>query len=291
MSYMSIENLYKNQMPMLFKRVWATEKIHGTSAHVKYDPEVKKLTFFPGGADYLVFASLFNYEELYKMMEERWGTKKVTLYGEHYGGKIMGMSATYGPKNRFVLFEVQIGDVWLSFEKVIIIGAALGIDVVPGRIADATIEALTAERERPSEQAVKCGIIEPKMREGIVIRPLVEMRMNNDERVIAKYKNDIFKETTTVREVDPNQQVILTEAEKIADEWVTEMRLTHVLDKLGNPNADKDIPNVLKAMREDIVKESTGEIIMSQEASKAISKKTAIMYRERLQKKLETGGP
>jgi len=290
MAYTSIDNLYQNQKIMMFKQVWATEKIHGTSASITYDPVQKKLHFFPGGVpDVMSFTSQFNYDEIYNKASELWGDKKAILYGEHYGGKIMGMSATYGEQQRFVMFDVMVDGLWLSFDKVQSVGKKLNIDVVPGRIIDATVEAFDIERAKPSEQVVKYGITEPKKREGIVLKPLVEVKLNNGDRVIAKYKNDEFIETKTVHEVTEDElakkQVVLTDAENVAEEWVTEMRLTHILDKLGNPKEDKDIPQVLKAMKEDIIKESKGETLMSNEAGKAISKRTATLYLERIKKK------
>jgi len=38
MSYLDIENLYKAQAILLFKECFATEKIHGTSAHISWNP-------------------------------------------------------------------------------------------------------------------------------------------------------------------------------------------------------------------------------------------------------------
>jgi hypothetical protein len=34
MGYAHINNLYKDQEILIFKHVWALEKIHGTSAHI-----------------------------------------------------------------------------------------------------------------------------------------------------------------------------------------------------------------------------------------------------------------
>lgn len=290
MSYMDIENLYKAQEVLQFKQVWTTEKIHGTSANITYNPNESKLIFFSGGAPYDSFVEQFKdiQDDIYKKLQESFGSKKVIIYGEHYGGKIMKMSDTYGKQQRFVVFEIKVDDCWLSFDKVQMVAARLGLDIVPCRIIECSIENLDAERDRPSEQAVKNGIIEPKMREGIVIRPLIECALNNGNRIIAKHKSDKFKETATPREVvSTERQKVLTDADNIAFEWVTEMRLTHVLDKLGNPNDIKDTGKVIKAMNEDVIKESKGEIVMSLEASKAIGRRTAELYQNRLRENLK----
>ena len=47
MGYLHIDNLYKAQDILNFKTCYALEKIHGTSAHLKWDNG--ELTFFSGG--------------------------------------------------------------------------------------------------------------------------------------------------------------------------------------------------------------------------------------------------
>ena len=58
------------------------------------------------------------------------------------------------------------------------------------------------------------------------------------------------------------------------------MRLTHVLDKLGNPTELSAIPSVLKAMVEDVYAESGLE--ESREVNKAISTRASWMYKKRI---------
>jgi len=62
MSYLSIDNLYKNQTILLFKECYAMEKIHGTSAHISY--QNSNIGFFSGGSKHEDFIKLFNREEL-----------------------------------------------------------------------------------------------------------------------------------------------------------------------------------------------------------------------------------
>ena len=116
----------------------------------------------------------------------------------------------------------------------------------------------------------------------MVLRPLVEMTNEYGERVMAKHKQESFSERATEQTVqDPNRLVVLTEATAIADEWVTEMRLSHVLDKIKDADV-RSTSIVIKAMCEDIYREAAGEVVESKEATTAISKKTALMFKERL---------
>lgn len=283
MSYLHIENLDKDGRVLLFKQVWATEKIHGTGAWIVYSGPGPKLKFH-SGQNAVAFASLFDAEKIKADLAKRFDLKPVTLYGEHYGGKIMAdMVGTYGPEYRFALYDVLVDGKWLSFDIVQKLGAELGLDVVSGHVVDATIETLAIERDRPSEQAVKNGITEPRKREGIVIRPLREM-YDNKSRIIAKFKGDDFRETRTPRVPSAERLPAITEAEKIAWEWVTEMRLTHVLNKLGNPTDPRKTPEVIAAMTEDILRESKGEIVFSPEAGKAIARAAGALYIERPKK-------
>jgi hypothetical protein len=291
MGYIEIENLYKDTRILMFKECWATEKIHGTSAWITYkgEEQPEKLLFHPGGAKMEMFVALFDEQKLLAKMIEIFGNKTVRLHGEHYGGSIQKMKTTYGDKNKFVMFDVLVGTSWLSFDKVLALGKTLELDVVDGHIIPATVEALNQMRDMHSVQAIKNGIIEVRMREGIVIRPLIELRDNNG-RVITKHKRDQFMETKTAREVSSEKLKLLTDAEAIADEWVTPMRLLHVLDSIdfiGECDISKT-GIIITAMNIDVEKESKGETVITQEVKKAIGKKTSQLFREYLQKQLNS---
>lgn len=62
MSYMHIDNLYKNQEILLFRKCYALEKVHGTSANVRWKGGV--LGFYAGGANHQNFVNLFDAEKL-----------------------------------------------------------------------------------------------------------------------------------------------------------------------------------------------------------------------------------
>lgn len=284
MGYRHTDNLYKNQDILLFKECYATEKIHGTSAHISWKDN--KLSFFSGGVEHLNFLNLFDIDSLSDKLTE---TRKdeVIIFGEAYGGKCQGMSGTYGKNLRFVAFEVKMGNTWLCVPHAEGFVKSLDLDFVPYIKCSTDIDELNKQRDLPSEQAVKCGIVEPKIREGVVLRPLLEVRKNNGDRIISKYKSDAFMETKTPREVTPEDLAILEQANAIADEWVTEMRLTHVLDGFPNCGIEKT-GDIIKAMIADVERESDGEIVKSQKARKAISKRVANMFKDRLKVSLTT---
>ena len=284
MGYLHIENLYRPaaQSILLFREVYALEKIHGTSAHIAWRTADgnQVLTFFAGGESHTNFVALFDAAALTQALTAL-GHPDVVVFGEAYGGKQQGMRHTYGDKLRFIVFDVKIGETWLAVPDAEDVAKKLGLEFVPYHKVSTDLAALDAERDRPSEVAVRRGIVEPKPREGVVLRPLREFSLNG-HRVIVKHKGAAFSETKTPRPVaDPAKLAVLTAASAIADEWVTPMRLEHVLQRV--PADDMSAaPKVIAAMVEDVYREGKGEIVESREATAAIGRKTAELLKKHL---------
>jgi len=58
MGYMHIENLYRNQTILMFRECYALEKLHGTSAHIRWSDG--KVHFRHGGEKRENFIALFD---------------------------------------------------------------------------------------------------------------------------------------------------------------------------------------------------------------------------------------
>ena len=144
------------------------------------------------------------------------------------------------------------------------------------------LEELKLHRDAYSEQAIRLGTGKERPREGIVLRPLVECFVHDGEglkRVIAKYKGPDFSETATYHEVDLESTVwLISDAQEIADEWVTNMRLSHILDKFDQAKIS-DTGAIIKAMAEDIRIEGKGEVVLSEMAEKEIGRKTVQLFK------------
>lgn len=280
MGYMHIDNLYKNQTILMFRTCYALEKIHGTSAHVKR--EGAKLTFFSGGESYDNFKALFNEDALNKSLSEKFGDEScVTIFGEAYGGKQQGMRATYGDKLKFVVFDVKIGERWMEVPVAEAIANEHGFEFVDYALISTDLEAIDAERDKPSTQAIRNGIVEPKNREGVVLRPVKEFALYGN-RIISKHKRAEFVERKTQPPVDAEKQKALDDAAAVADEWVVEMRMTHVLDKIGNPTDMNATGRVIAAMIEDVMREGEGEIADTKDVRRAIGAAAAKMFKARV---------
>lgn len=289
MAYMpKINNLYKPETARLifmFKEVFCLEKIDGTNCMVKYVPEENCLKYLSGCIKHETFKALFNEEILLNKFKELFPLTKeeVQIFGEGYSGKVQGMSETYGKELSFIAFEVKIGDTWLSVPKAEEIVLKLGLEFVPYTKTSTDLASLDFERDKPSEISVRRGIVGPKLREGIVIRPLEEFTLNNGARVIAKHKGAAFAETRKPRnvETDPEKMRVLEEANEVADEWMTEGRIHNALSHFPEEKHDvKYMGEFLEYLVNDVHVEGEGEIVFSKDVDKALSRKAAQLLKD-----------
>jgi hypothetical protein len=292
--YMHIENLYKNQAVLSFKEVYALEKVHGTSAHIHYSNDVggkpAQITLFSGGANHVQFRELFDLEALRPIFDAM-SQPSITVFGEAYGGKMQGWSHTYGKDLRFIAFDVKIGEAWLDVPTAERVVQNLGLEFVPYNRVPTTIDALNAERDLPSRVAKRRGIVEDREPEGIVIRPIHEFFGPNRQRIIAKHKTNACSERKSMRDtvVDTEKLKCIENAREAAEEWVTDMRLKHVLDKLPDCNDVSFTGRVIHAMIEDVMREGAGEILDDKATRKEIGKRASVLFKAHLAKTLLSG--
>lgn len=287
---MHIKNLYAFQRILQQPRIVALEKIHGTSAHIGKDA-AGTVYFSGGGETQHRFLTCFDVPALQAALAAC-PYEHVTIYGEAYGGSQQGMAKVYGPRLRFVAFDVKADGVWLDLADAEAFVKSLGLDFVPYKIISNDLAAIDAERDAPSEQARRNGVEGDQHREGVVLKCLKETVDEDGDRVVAKHKQDRVAEMATPRKVvDPAQQVVLDDAQAIAKEWVVGNRLEHVMGALlrtrheaGNetPLGIQDTGTVCAAMVEDVIREAGKEILVSKEARTAISKRASLLFREHL---------
>jgi hypothetical protein len=294
MGYMKIPNTYKDPTILQFKKVYALEKVHGTSQHVGY--RNGKLIFYHGGETRQLMLDFFNHDALMYFFASKFTSEnEVLIFGEGYGGKQQGMKDTYGPKYHFTAFDVKVDGVWLDVPSAEVFCKEAGVEFVPYEFIDTTEENINHERDRDSTIAIWRGMGEGKIREGVVLRPPFELRMNNGERCMSKHKRDEFREHKTPRSIldmSAEDLLVLHKAEQIADEWCVPMRLQHVLDKMRADGLEEDmknVPEIIRRMTDDIYVEGKGEIVESKEARKAIGSKAVKLFKNHLKQKLSAG--
>lgn len=163
-----------------------TEKIDGTNIRVHWDGHRVE---FGGRTDraqipahlYNKLAELFLGNATEELFEQTFGEKDVILFGEGYGAKIQN-GGLYRDDVGFILFDVMIGENYQSRECVEGIAKCFNLEVVPVIMRGTIEEAVALVKKNPLS-----SIGTAKM-EGLVGRPLVEMRDRCGKRLIVKIK-------------------------------------------------------------------------------------------------------
>jgi hypothetical protein len=291
---MKISNAYKDNSIMQFRKCYALEKIHGTSQHIGY--KNGKLIFFHGGETRQLMLDFFNHDTLTSFFSSKFTIEdEVIIFGEGYGGKQQGMSKTYGPKYHFTAFDVKINNTWLDVPNAEAFCKEAGIEFVPYEFVDTDEASLNRERDRDSTVAIWRGMGEGHIREGVVLRPPFEVRMNNGERCMSKHKRDEFREHKSTRSIveDPEKRAVLEAAEAVAEEWCVPMRLQHVLGHLTKDGVEptmNQMGEIIKAMIGDIYVEAGDEIKQSRDVEKAIGTKTVKLFTQYLRQRAGLSG-
>lgn len=166
-----------------------TEKIDGTNIRVHWDGHK---VMFGGRTDSAQIPTTLMYElnDLFlgitneEIFEQKFGATEVTFYGEGYGEKIQAGGGLYRKGCGFILFDVQIGDIWLERENMEDIAKSFNLSVVPIVLTGTIQQAVDYVKSKP-----KCTISEQeKEAEGLVGRPNVEVRDRRGNRIIVKVK-------------------------------------------------------------------------------------------------------
>ena len=109
------------------------------------------------------------------------------LYGEGYGAKIQKGGELYRPDVGFILFDVLCEDVWLTRESVEDIAGKLCIPIVPLVGVGALVPAIDLVR-----RGFKSVVAPAREAEGLVMRPMFELRDREGNRIITKVKHKDF---------------------------------------------------------------------------------------------------
>lgn len=189
-----VEGKFRNATFEFLKDVkWQfTEKIDGTNIRILWDGH--KVTFagrteraqIPAELTNRLF-ELFGGEVNEQMFEQKFGETPVMLVGEGYGAKIQGCGSLYRDNQDFILFDVMIADNWQPRESVEDIAQYFGLDIVPIVLEGTLQEAVDYVKTKPKS---KIGTADS---EGVVGRPIQELRTRTGDRVIVKIKVHDFE--------------------------------------------------------------------------------------------------
>ena len=175
--------------------IW-TEKVDGTNIRVCWDGHT---VTFGGRTDNAAIPAelvtrlneLFSGETNAQIFEQAFGEKEVILFGEGYGRKIQKGGGKYIPDGvDFILFDVLVGDNYQVREWVEETAKMFGIKVVPVVGTGPLYAAVEYVKTHPNSVVAA----EEREMEGVVCRPIVELRNRRGERVIVKIKWEDIKE-------------------------------------------------------------------------------------------------
>jgi hypothetical protein len=185
-----IEGQFRNHAVEYLKDTfWEwTEKIDGTNIRIHWDGHQVS---FGGRTDNAQIPAplvnrlneLFGGETNAQLFEQKFGETEITLYGEGYGAKIQKGGGLYKSDGvDFIMFDARVGDLWLTRESVWDIANTFGVEVVPVVLRGDIDDAVKYVRSRPT------STIGTAPMEGLVGRPMVELKDRRGNRIIVKVK-------------------------------------------------------------------------------------------------------
>ena len=165
-----------------------TEKIDGTNIGVVWDGHKVSYIGRTERSDIpkKLIASLdaqFQGNEAETIFEQLFGEKQAILFGEGFGGRIQ-KGSHYSEDEDFILFDVYFpeSDVYAKREFVFDVAYALNIKIVPIVFRGDLSGAVNYVMRKPK------SALSNNVMEGVVARPLVELKDNQGKRIIVKIK-------------------------------------------------------------------------------------------------------
>ena len=170
-----------------------TEKIDGTNVRVCWDGHSVN---FAGRTDNAQFHptlskrlnDLFCGEDTEQLFEQKFGEKEVILFGEGYGPKIQN-GGNYRDDVDFILFDVKVGGTFLEHENVVSIAKSFGIEYAPVLVSGTIEDGVDYVKNHEQSEVAQNG----HELEGLVGRPVYELRDKRGKRLVVKIKKRDFK--------------------------------------------------------------------------------------------------
>lgn len=168
------------------------EKVDGTNMRIVFDGESVVIGGRSNNAN--LNANLvkkinahYTVERLKELFPDAHDVNPLYLCGEGYGAGIQKGSYYIPNDVDFILFDVWFGNMWLERKNVIDIANKLGIKYVQTYQVDTLDNYLKTYAEKPVPSFLYNGPAE-----GVVAKPVVELRTRRGDRVITKIKTVDF---------------------------------------------------------------------------------------------------
>ena len=178
-----------------------TEKIDGTNIRIYYDGHKIHIA---GRTDKSIIPEhllaylnyLFINEDMEQVFEQLFGEKEAYIFGEGYGPKIQKDGHKYNNIPSFVVFDIKINEVYLSYDDMITLCKQLNLDYVPVVLFGTIDEAISKVKMHNLSQLAVRNLKRQEdvaYSEGVVGRPLFELKDKMGKRIIVKIKYSDFK--------------------------------------------------------------------------------------------------
>ena len=126
------------------------------------------------------------------LMTQVFPNKDVCLYGEGYGARIQKGGGNYIPDGvDFVLFDIRVGDWWLKYGDCAMIAERLRIKIVPVVGEFTLYEAINFVKH--GFTSAWYTLSNPFLAEGLILKPKIDLRFRNGERIVTKIKTEDWK--------------------------------------------------------------------------------------------------
>jgi len=155
-----------------------------------------------------------NVLEMANYFKEYYNAKQIQIFGEHFGGMFEGKTekgyakiqnrVEYIPFTDFIVFDILVTfmenneekTTFLNWNKINCVCKHYGFKVAPELFKGTFEECLEYPNTFNSKIPEIYGLKSPEknIAEGVVIKPIVDLRLRNGSRIILKNKNDKFKE-------------------------------------------------------------------------------------------------
>jgi len=166
-----------------------TEKVDGTNIRVHWDGHK---VIFGGRTDNAQIPAilvqklneLFSGQVNEEIFEQKFGENPITIYGEGYGAKIQKGGGLYREDIGFIVFDIQVRDIFLERENIEDLAKSFNLEVVPIVLKGTIQEAVNYVKSKPNSVIAK----QEKEMEGVVGKSLIELKNRKGDRLIVKIK-------------------------------------------------------------------------------------------------------
>ena len=266
------------------------EKVHGANVCIVTDGATvsfgKRTGFVEADEifyDYGELLERYNSQivSLFSMVSESYAdVKTLTVFGEMFGGKYLHPDVKNNPKTMLIQkgvyycphHEFYAFDLYLTNDAT---GRFLNVDGANAFFERAGFfyartlfrgtfnECLQYPNDSPSRIAGWLGLppLDDNICEGVVIRPVSPTYLHNGARVLLKSKNARFAEKNLAKKhppkpyAEPSYSEDLNFLLPLAEDYVTENRLSNVVSKIGQISVPKDTGKLIGSFSKDILED------------------------------------